>query len=232
MPAIVLILLLALNPMALVCGMPDTLSLKFERKVVQGSSTEVAKGIAYYQSPQRVFIEVRDPIRQIMVINGKVMLIYYPVEKKAFRIKAKCSIPMPFIQTVLSAMKGDYGLTEMGYTLAKHEAKGDMLYTYWAPPPSLKKRLGEFVLGTTNGLLAYAEARNPNGRAAVKSFYKKHTKLAGKYFPLEVHSEVYAGSYRIEEYVIYSDVEFNISLPDRVVNFELPDSISVKEVEW
>jgi hypothetical protein len=136
---------------------------------------------------------------------------------------------MPYSYAIHS---DDYGLTEMGYTLAKHEAKGDTLYTYWDPPPSLKKRLGEFILGTTNGLLAYAEARNPNGRTAAKSFYKKHTELAGKYFPLEVHSEIYDGSDRIEEYVAYSDVEFNIPLPDRVANFDLPDSIYVKEVEW
>jgi outer membrane lipoprotein-sorting protein len=231
-PAIVLILLLALNPMALVCRAPDTLSLKFERKAVQGSSTEVAKGIAYYQSPQRVFIEVRDPIRQIMIIDGKVMLIYYPVEKRAFRIKAKHPIPMPFIQAILSAMKDDYGLTEMGYTLAKHEAKGDMLYTYWAPPSSLKKRLGEFILGMTNGLLTYAEARGPDGRIAARSFYRKHIELAGGCFPLEVHSEVYDGSSHMEEYVTYSEVEFNVSLPNRVVSFRLPDSMSVEEVEW
>lgn len=232
MHVIALILLLTLNPVALRYQTPDTIFLKFVRKVVQSDSTEVVKGIAYYQASEKVFIEVQGPISQIMIIDGGVMLIYYPVEKKAFRMKAKGPIPMPFVQAILSVMKDDYGLTEMGYTLAKHETKGDTLYTYWDPPRKLKKHLGKFILGTANSLLVYAEARNPKGKTVAKSFYRKHTELAGKYFPLEVRSEIYDGSNRTEEYVVYSDVKFNIPLPDRVVNFKLPDSIDVKEVEW
>ena len=157
MYTIVLILLFALNPMAQGPQKLDTISLKFERKVVQNGSTEMVTGIAYYQAPQRVFIEVQDPVNQIMLIDGGVMLIYYPVEKKAFRIKAKGAIPMPFVQGILSVMKDDYGLTEMGYKLARHEKKGDTLYTYWDPPRELES-LGEFVLGTVDGVLVYAEA--------------------------------------------------------------------------
>lgn len=232
MHIVLLIFLLALNSLAFGSQAPDTLSLKFERKVIQSDSTEVVEGLAYYQAPNKVFIQVQKPIRQIMIIDGGVMVIYYPVEKKAFRIKAKGPIPMPFIQTILSVMKDDYGLTEMGYTFAEHERKGDTLYTYWNPPRKLKKHLGKFVLGTANGLLVSAEARDPKGKIVAKSFYKKHTKLGEKYFPLEVRSEIYADSNRTEEHVTYSDVKLNVSLPDEVTGFKLPDSIDVKEVEW
>ena len=211
---------------------PETLSLKFERKVVQGDSEDIVKGISYYQAPQKLFIDVQEPINQIMIIENDVMLIYYPVEKKAFRIKARGPIPMPFIQTILSFMKDDYGLTEMGYTLDKHETKDNTLYTYWKPPRDLKKHLGKFVLGTTKGVLVYAEARTSKDKPAVKSFYSKHTELSGRPFPLKAHSEIYNGSNRVDEYVTYSDVKLNVSLPDNVVNFKLPDTIPVKEVEW
>ena len=229
---IVLILLLALNSVAHGEQKLDTISLKFERKVVQDDSTEIVKGVVYYQAPLKAFIEVQEPVKQIMLVDGEVMLIYYPVEKKAFRIKAKGLIPMPFIQNILSIMKDDYGLTETGYTLTKHERKGDTLYTYWAPPRKLKKHLGKFILGTANGVLVYAEAKNPKGKTAAKSFYKKHIELAGKQFPLEVRSEIFGGPKRTEEFVTYSEVEFNISLPDRVTSFKLPDSVPVDEVEW
>ena len=232
MRIVFLVMLLALNSVAFESQKLDTLSLKFERKTVQDDSTEIVKGIAYYKAPQRVFIQVQEPINQIMFIDQKVMLIYYPVEKKAFRIKTKGPIPMPFVQTILSVMKDDFGLTEMGYTLAKHERKGDTLYTYWDPPDKLKKNVGKFILGTTNGVLVYAEAREPKGEVAGKSFYKKHTELAGKYFPLEIRSEIHDGSKCIEEHVSYSDVKLNISPPDGTVNFKLPDSVPVKEVEW
>jgi outer membrane lipoprotein-sorting protein len=219
-----------LSPVAHGAQKLDTISLKFQRKLVQSNSTETVKGVAYYQAPHKVFIEVRDPVNQIMLINDGVMLIYYPAEKKAFRIKAKGPIPMPFIQTILSVMKDDYGLTEMGYTLAKHEKKGDTLYTYWDPPDELKKQMGKFVLGTSNGMLVYAEARKE--KATAKSFYKKHIELAGRHFPLEVRSKVVEGRRRTEEFVSYSDVKLNIPLPDKAVNFQIPDSVPIKEVDW
>jgi outer membrane lipoprotein-sorting protein len=224
--------LLSLNSVASDSQKLDTISLRFERKVVQRDYTEVVKGIAYYKAPQKVFIEVQDPVKQIMFVDGDVMLIYYPVEKKAFRIKAKGAIPMPFVQGILSVMKDDYGLTEMGYKLARHEKKGDTLYTYWDPPKDLEKNLGEFVLGTVDGVLVYAEARKTKKEATAKSFYSKHIEMSGKHFPMEVRSEIVDGSSLIEEFVSYSDVKFNIPLPDEATDFTIPDSIPVKEVEW
>lgn len=232
MHIIILSLMLAFGLVADEAQKLDTIFLKFERKVVRSGSTEIVKGRAYYQSPQKLFVEVQEPIDQIMLIDGGVMLIYYPVEQKAFRIKSKALFSMPFIQAILSVMKDDYGLTEIGYTLSKHEKKGDTLYTHWNPPRKLKKHLGKFTLGTANGVLVYAEARNPKGKTVVKSSFSKHVELAGKQFPLEVRSEIFDKSGRTEEFVSYSDVKLNIPLPEKVTSFKLPDSIRVDEVEW
>ena len=229
---IILTLLLILSPLAYGAEEVDTISLKFERKVVEGSSTDIVKGIAYYQAPQKMFIQVQEPVNQIMLVNGGTMLIYYPVERKAIRIKAKGPIPMPFIQTVLSVMKEDYGLTEMGYTLWKHEIKGETLYTYWKPSDDLKEHFGLFTLGTINGMLVYTETKSPKGKDSAKSFYKKHIDLAGKSFPLEIRSEIVNGSRRSETFVSYDDVKLNVSLPDEVTKFRVPDSVSIEEIEW
>jgi outer membrane lipoprotein-sorting protein len=228
----ILALILTLNTVLPVSQMPETISLKFERKVVQNNSTEIVKGIAYYKAPHRVFIEVQQPLKQIMIVEKDVLTIYYPVENKAFHIKSKGPIPMPFIQAILSAMKDDYGLSEAGYNLTKTEKKGNILYTYWDPPKEHKKKMGRFILGTENGLLNYAEALDPKGKTVIKSFYQKHIEFNGKHFPLEARSEIIEGSKRTEEYVTYSDVKFNVSLPQEVVSFRLPDSVQVKEIEW
>lgn len=225
-------LLLTLTQLTIESKVPDTISLNFERKVMQGNSTEIVKGIAYYQSPQKLFIEVKHPINQIMIIDGGVMLIYYPLEKKAIRYKTRNQIPIPFIQTMLSIIKDDYGLTEMGYTLKKHKTEGDNLYTYWEPPRELRKRLGSFILGTANGRLVYVEAKNPKGKTVAKSFYEKYIELMGKNIPMEIHTDIYnEGKIKAED-VAYSKVKLNVALPEEVVNFKLPESISVKEIEW
>jgi outer membrane lipoprotein-sorting protein len=232
MHQIILAIILVLSGVLPISQMPDTISLKFERKIVQNNSTEVVKGIAYYKAPQRLFIEVQQPLKQIMIVEKNVLTIYYPIENKAFHFKSKGPIPMPFIQAILFAMKDDYGLSELGYNLTKNEKKGNTLYTYWDPPKEYKKQMGRFILGTENGLLNYAEALNPKGKTVIKSFYQKHIEFNGKHFPLEARSEIIEGSKRTEEYVTYSDVKFNVSIPQEVVSFKLPDSVPIKEIEW
>ncbi|MGB9595140.1 MAG: LolA family protein [Candidatus Poribacteria bacterium] len=212
--------------------MPDTISLNFERKIVKEDSTEIVKGISYYKSPQKLYIEVQHPLKQIMAIENNVLTIYYPIEKKAFRIKSKGPIQMPFIQSILSAMKEDYGLSDVGYTLTKSEMRGKILYTYWEPPKKYKKQMGKFIIGVENGLLSCSEALDPKGKTVIKSFYKKHIEINGKYFPLEVQSEITDGSIQIKEYIIYSNVKINIPLPQEVINFSIPNSVPVKEIEW
>jgi len=230
--SIILAILLSLNIALPTSKLPDTISLKFERKVLQNNTTEIIKGIAYYQYPHRVFLEVQQPIKQIMIVEKGLLTIYYPQDNKAFRIKSKGPIPMPFIQAILSAMKDDYGLTEMGYTLSKHEKRQNMLCTLWDPPKTQKKRMGKFILGTEKGLLTYAEALDPNGKTVIKSFYKKHIEFNGRHFPLESRSEINQESKISQEYVIYNDVKFNTALPNNVISFSLPDSVSIREIEW
>ncbi len=98
---------------ALISRSPDTIVLNFERKVVQSNSSETIKGVAYYKS-NRLFIEVKEPIRQIMIIEKNILNIYYPKDNKAFRIKSKKPFAMPFINSIMTIMREDYGLTEFG----------------------------------------------------------------------------------------------------------------------
>lgn len=130
-------------------------------------------------------------------------------------------------------MKEDYGLIEAGYTLVKHEKKGDTIYTYWKPLSKHKKILGIFILGTAlKNKIVSAEAQKPDGKVAVKSVYQKHIKFGEKYIPMEVSTEYYDKSDIKKEHIIFSDAKFNPTLPDRILNFKIPDSIPVKEVKF
>jgi outer membrane lipoprotein-sorting protein len=231
MPIIALILFILVSGTAK-AEMLNTFSAQVERTLVEHNKEEIVKGIIYYQAPNNVVVEVHTPLEQIMAITDKVMLIYYPNAKKAFRIKSKNPIPPPFIQTIIGAMKEDYGLIKQGYTFIKHEKKGDTLYTYWEPPSKQKKNLGVFILGTLSNKLVYAEAQIPDGTPAVKSFYQKHLQFGDSYIPLDISSEYYNESDIMREHIIFSDVKFNPVIPDHILEFKIPDGIPVKEVEW
>lgn len=209
----------------------NTLSAEFERKLVTADSKETLKGIIYYH-PQKAVIEVNDPVHQIMTFSGNIMTIFYPEEGKAFRIKAKNLISIPFVQGFVQVIKEDYGLGELGYKLTRHETRGDTLYTHWSPPPKQKKILGMFTLVMVKEKLVYAEAQTPDGEPAVRSSYRNYAELNGKSFPLEIYSEIYSKSGLSTESVTYSDVQFNLPLPERILNFTIPDSVSVKEIQW
>ena len=209
----------------------NTLSAEFERKLVTDDSKEMVKGIIYYQ-PLKTVLEVNEPLHQIMTFADNIMTIYYPEEGKAFRIKAKNPIYIPFVQGFVQVMKEDYGLSQLGYKLTRHEPRGDTLYTYWSPPAKQKKHLGMFTLAIVKDKLVYAEAKTPDGKSAVRSFYRNYAELNNKLFPLEIYSEIYSKSGVSTESVIYSDVQFNLSLPERILNFAIPDSVSVKEIQW
>ncbi len=225
MQFIISFLLIALIPRT-----PDTIVFNFERKVAQSNSTEIIKGTAYYKS-DRLFIEVKEPIKQIMIIEKNILNIYYPQDDRAFRIKSKKPFTMPFIDSIMTIIKEDHGLTELGYSLVKHEKNDNMVYTYWEPPKNKKKTMGQFILASEDNRLVYVEFRNHEGKSIAKSFYQNHVKINGKHFPMEVRSEITEGANIIEEYVTYSEVKFNVAIPKEVTNFKIPDSVKIENVE-
>ncbi|MDI6703448.1 MAG: outer-membrane lipoprotein carrier protein LolA [bacterium] len=202
----------------------------FERHVIEGDFHETTSGTVYYQNSSKVTVEVNDPIEQMMIVDGKVMDIYYPQEGKVFRIKSKMGSPPPLVQGIITAIKGGDGLTEMGYTLAGNKKKEDILYTYWEPPKKMKKFLGIIILGMKKGRVVYTEARTPEGEVVSKSFYQDYIKFGNIWLPSDIYSESYRDSNITKEHIVYKN--FTPHIPKRVLNFSLPTSIHVKEIKW
>ena len=208
------------------------ISGKFEREVENSHSNEITKGEFFYEGPKKMTLKVSEPVNQFMFITENIMTIYYPAENRAFRISAKEPMALPFAQFFMVAVKEDYGLEEMGYTLTKHEIKGDTLYTYWDPQPKYKKLLGVFILGETDNGVVYTEAKTPDGKPKAKSFYAKHIKHGNSYLPAEIYSEFYDELGTTKEHLRFYDLKLNIATPEWIQKFELPDSVRLKEVEW
>lgn len=208
------------------------ISGKFEREVEDSHSNQITKGEFFYEGPKKMTIKVSEPVNQLMFIFGNIMTIYYPGENRAFRISAKHPIALPFAQLFAGALNEDYGLGEMGYTLTKHEIKGDTLYTYWDPQPKYKKLLGIFILGETENRIVYTEAKTPDGKPKAKSFYAKHIRYGNSYLPTEIYSEYYDKSEITKEHLRFDGFKLEIVTPEWIQKFELPDSVRLTEVEW
>ena len=212
-----------------------TLSLDFSRELTTDDKKETIAGTLHYDvKAARVVVEVTEPLQQIMVAQDKVLEIYYPVENRAFRFTAKGRIPLPFVESITQSIQAEYGLTAIGYSLDRHEIADDVLYTYWTPPEKAKDKLGIIILGSRVGRLISAEVKTPDDQLNVKSFYRNHTKLGDSYIPMEVTSSLYGPKSEVLEYerVVYSNPQPNAQPPPLILQFEIPKSVKVKEIEW
>jgi outer membrane lipoprotein-sorting protein len=210
----------------------NTLSLNFERQVIENNSNEITKGTIYYESDKNTIIDVNYPLHQIMIISKNIMIIYYPEQKKAFRFITKNPLPPIFVHSILMSLKDDFGLTEMDFKLSDNEIRNDTLYTYWDPPEIAKKILGKYIIGIENDKLVYVEIKNSKNKVIAKSYYSNHIPIGEKFIALKIYSESFNNSQIFKEYISYSDVKFNIKFPDYISNFKIPEEISIKDIEW
>ena len=212
-----------------------TLSLDFTRELTENGKTEHITGTLHYDvKAARAVIEVIKPVKQIMVVKDKVLEIYYPKEKQAFRFISEGRIPLPFVESIILSTQAEYGLTAIGYTLDKHDVVDAVLYTYWKPPEKAKDKLGSVILGMHDDRLISAEIKNPEGYIIGRSRYQNHSKIGTNYIPMEVTSSTYGTKSEIlqHEQIVYNNPQVNIETPNPILNFTIPKSVEVKEIKW
>ena len=218
------------------CAAPlKTLSLEFTRELTENSKTEHIVGTLHYDvKAARVVVEVIEPLKQIMIVKDKVLEIYYPEQKQAFRFISEGRIPLPFVESIIQSTQAEYGLTAIGYSLDKHDVVDKVLYTYWKPPEKAKDSLGVVILGMRDDRLISAEIKNPDGYLIGRSGYQNHRKIGVNYIPMTVTSSTYGEKSEVlqHEQIIYNNPQVNAEIPNPILNFVIPKSVEVKEIKW
>ena len=231
---ITLLLIFILTPLLHAAPL-KTLSLDFKRELTENGKTEHIAGILHYDvKAARVVVEVKKPLKQMMLVRDKVLEIYYPEEKQAFRFISAGRIPLPFIESIIQTTQAEYGLTAIGYTFDKHDVVDKVLYTYWQPPEKAKEQLGTIILGMSDDKLISAEVKNPKGHLIARSRYQDHHKIGVNYIPMKVTSSTYGPKSEVvqQEKIIYSKPQVNAETANPILNFTIPESVAVKEVKW
>lgn len=209
-----------------------SISIEFTRTITEDTSKEVVKGNIYYQAPNLTVLKVTDPINQWMILENDTMIIYYPKEEKAFKYTSKNPFSLPFFQIFVNIGKDNLGLSEAGFTLVRNEIKEDTLITYWKPPKQVKKALGNIIVGLSNDKLVLVEMHSPKRKKLARITFGNHFQYGDIFYPLEVVSVKYQKNGSTTEKVVYDNPQFNVELPQEVLNFKIPDSIEVEEIEW
>lgn len=208
-----------------------SLSLDFARTVQQNGRSEATGGRIYYDG-QKITLEVREPLQQWMILQGNEILLYYPVEKRAIRLKSENPAALPFFHAFIGVVKENYGLAELGYTLQKSFIKADTLFAVWAPPRELQKSVSQVVVAVQKDKIIFSETRDAQGKIVARADYQNHFRHRAQYFPLHITIAQNSEQTAIREDVVYSNPVFDQPLPPLVVNFKIPDHIKIEEIEW
>lgn len=166
-----------------------------------------------------------------MVLEGNEILIYYPDSRQAFKIKSQTPSVIPFFEAFIGVIKEDYGLGELGYKFSHYDKKGNILISYWKPERKFSKIIGECILAYRENKLIFLEIKNPDNQTFSRIEYANHIKYGNIYFPLEILTTKKKGSAISIERVIYKNPVFNSPLPPEVVNFKIPEGVTIKEIQ-
>lgn len=212
-----------------------TLSIDFTRKITENGKNEQIEGTLHYDVEKlRVVIDVKKPVKQIMVAKENKLEIYYPKQKQGFRFISDGPVPLPLVETIIQSTQAEYGLTAIGYTLDKHDIVDETLYTYWNPPNNAKDKLGVVILGIQDERLISAEVKNPKEILIARTVYQKHKKIGITYIPMHVTVSTFGEKSEVIRYekIVFSNPQANLQNPDSILNFTIPLSVKVKEIKW
>jgi hypothetical protein len=229
-----LLLLLALLLAALASAAQDlhTLSVDFVRRSGSADAQEVVRGTLFFQAPQRVLLRVSEPTLQWSEFSERSLLIYYPLERRAFRFVSRNRLLIPFARSFLGFLRPDFGLADAGFRLRESRRRGELLLTVWDPPRPLRSLISQALVGTDRGGPVFLQLDDRQGRLASRTEYSEPRQAGGLTFPgrVVVVQRTAEGESREESF--YANHRVNEPWPPEAADFRLPEDVPVEELQW
>lgn len=197
------------------------LRVNFERRVFFKNRTEVTKGVIYYFEGRK-FVEVNFPVHQIMFLEKNLLTIYYPEQKKAFEIISPAGSSLPFFDMFLLPSKRGF-FKEKGFM--EVEKRDD--YVKYSAPPGMSTIIDEVELffDAKGRLKRLIEKRKKEVR--MKAEFSGYVEFMGFPYPIKI---IIDGKKR--ENISFSELKFNVELPDMVENFRLPPDTDIRRIKF
>ncbi|HEC78904.1 MAG TPA: hypothetical protein ENI34_07155 [candidate division WOR-3 bacterium] len=209
-----------------------TVRVDFEKYTEDETGSELICGTIYHKIPHIFFIQVSEPINQIVISQPETLIIYYPEDTLVFKFSTDSSFAVTLLQPFLGALKEDYGLTDLGYQLSRYERRGDTLMTWWRPSGKPRTDLNKFFLVYISNAVHYVELKRKDGTPICTSRYGEHLKYGDYYFPLEISTVYYEDGDSTIEKIKFFNPGFNIELPETVLNFKPPPGVKIEKIPW
>ena len=182
---------------------------------------DTISGIIYVDQEDHIYIEVKHPVHQIFTFRGDTLLLYYPVDKKAFLFSEFNPMELPVSKALLGSGK-ECDLSTYGFRFLKKKSKGDTTLSYWK-----KEKGGTVVLKTLKGKLIEILILH-DGKEAGKTTYSDYKECKGLHLPSRIHSQINTKNGILTEDVTFTDVQFLDAFPDSLKHIKIPKDVEVK----
>jgi len=231
------ILLLTANVHCQVAQSPvDFLYCEFKRvEIGEDSKSSSAIGRIFFSAPDKVWVLVTWPVKQTISIKRNTMLVYYPDEKSAYHISSNNPITMLIVTPFIAALRLDYGLSDLKYYMENYRIIEDTLEAEWQPHTIAKGFIGKVVIKSVDDkILEVKKYDAATEKAKSKIVFSDHA-LQNDIFWLPAKASFYdltKQTPQLYEEITLSNPQINISIPDSIKSFRLPENITVKEYQW
>ncbi len=209
----------------------QTLQGSFQKVNDRDGRIDSSSGVFYVKKMDYMYLEVTHPIHQIMVIEGNETLIYYPERRLAYRLKSKNPVLMPFIPQLIASQRADVGFDNLGLKLEKQKFQGDSLLSYWVSPDP-DKSIGRYQMIQVNDLPIQIFYVSPDSMFASKILFAAYRQVDDLMLPHQIITENVSVKGVTIEKIYLSNLKKNQPLPSEIVQFDLPDEVTVEEREW
>ena len=213
----------------------NTYIYSFDRTVIKNNGHIETQTGNLYSNNNLVYIEIKSPLNQILVIKKTETLIYYPIEKDAILI-SNSSIPlMPFHSSLLAFNKEDFGLTEKKFTLknTKFDIHNKSMITYWKPPNNQLDEMDEVVLNYKNNNIVSIEAYDKRKKILTVTKFDGFIDIDNIIMPSSISTtEWYNNDESITDSIYIKNISIDKEIPNEIIHFQIPNDINIKEIKW
>ena len=213
----------------------DTPSMfaRFTRVFENSAGQDSIAGNFYYLQPNRLYLRVEYPVDQIMVIDNvsNLTTVYYPDRRLAFQLQGEVPASLPVVSGILAALQPDYGLSSLGFEIYDQEIEGDTLLTYWQHPRD-DGSIGEFTLAKSDDRLVRAMLTLPATEGTATTRFLDFVTQGNRTIPVVIETETVNFLGISSERLEFEDVQVNPNIPADVMDFRIPDGVSVEQKRW
>jgi hypothetical protein len=188
------------------------------------ADTEVVSGKLYTLEEPSVIFEVLSPIKQLMWVKRDTTEIYYPDEKKFFRIISTDTLLTTNSNvTQLFNFDLEHQLHLIGFKTFKAMYNGDTVFHYWE-----KENYPKVVTGTIGDDLVIYQT-SERGWSLEFSLWD-YRNIDGKRYPHSMRSTVKIGKNSRSEELHLEAVQRNQPLPKYLAELTIPTDVEVKVI--